>query len=390
MSFQQLLDAMPKKGSPLDWASVQALLGQRVGQMKNTVQDKIFHAEGDVWTHTKMCMQELVGSQEYWQMDRDNQFIVFYAMLTHDIAKPVCTKVDEDGRVSARGHSALGAIDARAFLYKHCVDTAIREQICNIISVHQEPFFLINKENFIHKAREISWRMDWNNLILVSKCDMLGRDYTQKQSVLDDVELCIEQVRQWGFLPQASYANEYTRWRYLNNPQTIDPQFSLHCDMSSGSSVKMMCALPGSGKDTYINTFYSDWEVVSLDEIRKELGVGWQDGSAEVARVAQERCKKLLAKHKNFIFNACNVQKSTREKWLSLFYQYNARVEIICIEKPWEQLVRDDKARDNVVGQKVIEQMMLGWSWPSIQEAEKITIIDTKTLAIKSKKRSLK
>ena len=39
------------------------------------------------------------------QLGAAEREVVFAAALLHDVAKPLCTKVEFDGRVTSRGHS---------------------------------------------------------------------------------------------------------------------------------------------------------------------------------------------------------------------------------------------------------------------------------------------
>lgn len=76
--------------------------------LANTPQDKYHHSEGDVWTHTKMVVDSLLQTEEWTKLSEQNKRIMFLSTLLHDIAKPLCTEISEDGRVSSPGHSRKG------------------------------------------------------------------------------------------------------------------------------------------------------------------------------------------------------------------------------------------------------------------------------------------
>ena len=156
-----------------DWNLIEKLLPISE-KMKLCPQDKNHHAEGDVWTHTKMCINSLINDPQWKVLNHNDQFITFFALLLHDIGKPLTTK-NENGIITAKGHSMTGSIDARIFLWKHNIDFHIREQICSIIEYHQLPFFILNKDDFLFQTRKIAWTQNWNNLLLCAKHDMLGR-----------------------------------------------------------------------------------------------------------------------------------------------------------------------------------------------------------------------
>lgn len=70
------------------------------------VQDSKYHAEGDVWTHTKMVVSELR------KLAPDN-FELLLAGVLHDIAKPATQCCGPEGRVTNLGHAEIGETMAR-------------------------------------------------------------------------------------------------------------------------------------------------------------------------------------------------------------------------------------------------------------------------------------
>ncbi len=109
---------------------------------KTTPQSPVYHAEGDVWTHTMMVVDALLGMPAYQELVAEQQEIVFLAALLHDIAKSTTTVVDpQTGAISQPGHSKRGAIDARIALWDAGVPFATREAVCRLIALHQVPFF---------------------------------------------------------------------------------------------------------------------------------------------------------------------------------------------------------------------------------------------------------
>ena len=62
----------------------------------NCKQDPEWHPEGDVWTHTLHCMDAFASERinEEWE-----DLVVGFAVLCHDLGKPLTTKIGEDGRI---------------------------------------------------------------------------------------------------------------------------------------------------------------------------------------------------------------------------------------------------------------------------------------------------
>lgn len=66
--------------------------------------------------------------------------------------------------------------------------------------------------------------------------------------------------------------------------------------------------------------------MVSLDVIRKELKVKPTDNQGIVIQTAQEQAKKFLRARKEFAWNATNLTKDIRQRQISLFEGYGAKV----------------------------------------------------------------
>ena len=71
-------------------------------KFKETHQDKIWHAEGDVHIHTDMVLEQtydLIANEASYLSD-DDKFSLVIGALLHDIAKPLVTKeAERNGRV---------------------------------------------------------------------------------------------------------------------------------------------------------------------------------------------------------------------------------------------------------------------------------------------------
>jgi hypothetical protein len=129
----------------LDWDAAHNEF-QFVRDMQSCPQDPIYHAEGDVWIHTRMVCEALIENRRWRALAPAEREIVFAASLLHDVAKPATTR-DEDGRITSRGHSKRGEIMTRELLWRMGAPFQAREQVANLIRYHQIPFFLIDRRD---------------------------------------------------------------------------------------------------------------------------------------------------------------------------------------------------------------------------------------------------
>ena len=91
--------------------------------------------------------------------------------------------------------------------------------------------------------------------------------------------------------------------------------------------------MPGSGKDTYIKK-HLDLPVLSLDDLRRKYKAKHSDKKLQgrIIQEAQEQARIYLRKGTSFVFNATNLRKELRQKWMSIFMTYRARIKIVYIE----------------------------------------------------------
>ncbi|MEP1696231.1 MAG: HDIG domain-containing metalloprotein, partial [Paracoccaceae bacterium] len=100
----------------VDWGAIWPLWPE-LGVLDACPQDSIHHAEGDVGTHTRMVVEALVADSDWQNLPPDDQSYLFWAAVLHDVGKPAVTKHEDDGRISSRGHSRVGASIARQLLW---------------------------------------------------------------------------------------------------------------------------------------------------------------------------------------------------------------------------------------------------------------------------------
>jgi predicted kinase len=135
-----------------------------------------------------------------------------------------------------------------------------------------------------------------------------------------------------------------------------------------------MCGLPGTGKDSWIMKCMEgrrpSTEVISLDEIRKELKLKPGDTNGIVIQTAKERAKEYLRQRQSFIWNATNITQSQRRQLVDLFETYKACVRIEYLETTVDEQKRRNHNREAVVPQKNIDEMIGKLQLPEYFEAQ--------------------
>jgi putative nucleotidyltransferase with HDIG domain len=375
LTHKHLLSLVPS--GPLwqtDWAAIWSLWPE-LAVLDTCPQDPIHHAEGDVGTHTRMVVDALVSEPHWQSLPPDDQSTLFWAAVLHDVGKPAVTKQDEEGRISSRGHSRVGASIARQLLWYAGSPFAWREVLCGIITHHQLPFWLIERPDPNRLAIDTSWRCRPDLLCLHAKADVLGRICKDQQALLDSIGLAALTFQEAGCMHGPfGFANDESRVAFFDL-EDRDPHYAAHEDYRC--TVTVMSGLPGAGKDTWVTKHRPEHPVVSLDLIRDELGIAATDNQGQVIQAAHERAREYLRARKDFVWNATNVTRLNRSKVLRLLRDYSARIEIVYIEVGPDQLWRQNRGRPDAVPDSLIEHLARKLEPPEQWEAHRVSVISS-------------
>jgi predicted kinase len=364
-------------GKPLDWDDL-ADSFDWIEDMKSVPQDPIWHAEGNVFIHTKMVVEALTELPEFKKLEVQEQHILVTAALMHDIEKRSTTTEEEiDGqvRIVSPRHAKKGEFTAREILYKSLkTPFFIREKICKLVRLHGLPIWAISKENPDKEVIDASTFVNTAHLTMLSKADVLGRTCVDKADMLLKVdlfkELCIENQ---CFGQTKTFSSNYGRFLYFNKKE-VAPDYKPYDDLIC--TVTVMSALPGSGKDTYIGRNLK-LPTLSLDDIRRENKIAPTDkkNNGRVIQLAKEKAKVFLRAKTSFVFNATNITAEMRARWIGLFVDYNARVKIVYIEVPYKKLKKQNAKRKYPVPPSIIDKMIGKLEIPTVKEAHDIEFV---------------
>lgn len=361
-------------GEPINWDALESQFDW-FREMKGVPQDPIWHAEGDVHTHTKMVVEALVALPEFIALDEQSQHILFAAAMLHDVEKRSTTTTEEiDGieRIVSPRHAKKGEFTTRSILYMDIpTPFEIREQIAKLVRLHGLPLWAIQKEDPNKEVIKASLVVNTMHLSMLAKADILGRICEDADDIFMRIELFNELCRDnHCFGVPRSFASDYGRFLYLNKPDN-SPDYDPYDDLKF--EVLVMCALPGSGKDTYIRQNI-DLPILSLDDIRRTNKIAPTDkkGNGKVIQLGKEQAKVFMRAKESFVFNATNITAEMRGKWISLFVEYGARVKIIYLEVSYKSLLKQNHNRDHKVPENIIHNMIAKLEIPGPTEAHEI------------------
>ncbi len=137
--------------------------------LQTTEQSPRYHAEGNVWNHTVMVVDEAAKVRDR----SENPRVFMWAALLHDIGKPSTTK-NRKGKITSYEHEAVGAGLAGDFLREFSQDGAFIEGVCNLIRYHMQILFVLKELPFA-AVEGMKKHVRISELALFCLCDRLGR-----------------------------------------------------------------------------------------------------------------------------------------------------------------------------------------------------------------------
>jgi tRNA nucleotidyltransferase (CCA-adding enzyme) len=173
--------AHPSRGLALlrSWRMLEVVAPELL-PLETTPQDREWHPEGDVWTHTLQVVDEAALLCADLAQDQARQLAVMLAALCHDLGKPATTRF-EDGRIRSRGHEEAGLVPTTELLDRWHVHTLlgydVRAQVLALVAQHLKPGQLYDERERVSDGaiRRLARKCEPDLLYRVAKADCLGR-----------------------------------------------------------------------------------------------------------------------------------------------------------------------------------------------------------------------
>ena len=361
-----VLNGLLNDGQP-NWDVIESF--DWVERMQECPQDAIYHAEGDVWTHTRMVIEELLNDTDYQRLEGNAQYILFISALLHDIAKPVCT-FKENGRIKSPKHAAVGEKITRELLWN--ADFEIREIVASLVRLHGLPIWSIDKNNPQRSVISSSLRLPNEWLYLLAKADAKGRNCTDKADFLLRIELfkelCLENE---CFHNTKAFHNAHSRFKFFQTD--IDNYPSMIYDDTAFEMI-ILSGIAGSGKDSIQKKDFKDYPSVNLDAIREihKIKPTDKDAQGKVVQIAYEQAKEYCRKKQSFVWNSTNLTLDLRSKLIRTLSVYNPCFKIYYVETPIEKIF---SRRQNDIPLDVLKRMIRQLDMPLSTEVHDVNYI---------------
>jgi putative nucleotidyltransferase with HDIG domain len=326
-----------------------------------------------VWTHVHMVVCEMVASQEWRELPDQDRLETFAAALLHDVCKPE-TRREENGRITNNGHSKMGAVEARKILWKMGFGFAARERVCQMIRVHQVPFWLMERAQWeIDRiVTETSLTVPNKLLAVLAEADAKGRICADQSRMLENVEYFRMAASERGcYDTPFMFSNDHSRLQYFLTPEAKRPDIDLFDTTNCDFTATFMCGLPAMGKSTWAHA--QNQPIVSFDDMKEEMDT---DNQGQVVQAVRERARGYLRKKKSFVWDSTNISKQFRGLPIQLALDYGARVKIVYVETSAAEMQARNSARTSTrVPDAAIGRMLNRWEVPTSVECHEIVFL---------------
>ncbi len=111
-----------------------------LGALMTCPQDKRWHPEGDVWTHTCQVVDEAARLKGDRELSGEEQVVLMFASLCHDFGKPHVTYTSEKGEVLAPKHALAGMGPGLSFLQSIGAPGYVKSKVTILIQEHGAHF----------------------------------------------------------------------------------------------------------------------------------------------------------------------------------------------------------------------------------------------------------
>jgi len=394
-------------GTPSFDACVQALLPlfPLFGECAATPQDSEWHAEGDVYIHTGMVLDELYKVLKTTDVETsaDERLTLIFGALLHDICKPVVTTTAErDGRIRtiAPKHEERGRAYVALPLLELGLPYRVVRDVMALVGYHQVPKQLVIKERpvsaFLNLARKAPVRL----LYLLEQADMRGRICPDLADHLTYLELFRMQCEELGIWREEAYAPWRARLacelgalggdfvdlalgqaamdHEAGRIAVVEEALARSYKARQGfAKLFIMVGPSGSGKTTWIRSHMPEARVVSLDDMREEMTGSRSDRSMEgqARQEAKRRLKEALAAHETVVWDATSLVVDFRRPLVELGLDYGALVTLVVMHKPTAEVLAGNAERDHVVPGRVLQDQLARMQWPEEDEAHRLVVV---------------
>ena len=377
-----------------------------LNELQSTPQDPEWHAEGDVYIHSRMTLDALYTELVRYENENpalcaEERMVLILSTALHDIAKALTTReadIDGQTRIVAPRHAQRGRSYLASLLIPLGLSPLEIEQIFSLVGFHHQPRKIVKRTPEHHGSYwQLHRQVPSHLLNLLCLADLKGRICSTSSSLLEDQhyfelfqdealsafgphqkgwdEEIDEQIRDLDPVTQRFIRTQGRREAekgLIYHPQEVISRSYTY--RQRYAQLYVVCGPSGIGKSRFIQEHYPQATLISLDEIRFELTGSIEDQSQnrKVVHLAQERLRRLLPTTQTIVWDATTLRKDYRDQIFGLADQYQAFTHLDVLIAPYEVALTRNGSRERQVPTEVIQNQYQRWQLPQRTEAHEV------------------
>ncbi len=374
--------------------------------LEHTQQDPEWHAEGNVYIHTQMVLEQIYSILEAQPFSEAEKLTLILSALFHDIAKPVTTKTRVmygKERIVSPKHADAGRSYIAYKLLNLGLSATEARCIMAIVGHHHDPKQLILKDKSTSHYKQLARLAPLHMLYWLELADMRGRtcdDLDEQIDIIEMFKLAAQEEKLWHTQDPYEDWKQYLKGELKNYPEATqdlvianairnyeDEQiYTPHEALSRSydyrdnyANLIVTCGPSGSGKSTWISQNHPDHTTISLDQLREDIAGKRADQSknGQVMQAAKEQLKDALRNNKNIIWDATSLILSQRSAISQLGFNYQANVTLAVFHKAESLIVKQNQDRKYSLPQHILAKQFRNLNFPYANEAHHISYIES-------------
>ena len=193
------------------------------------------HAEGDVWVHTMMVIDEVAKIRHY----ASDPLGLMLSALTHDFGKAICTEI-VNGEIHSYGHETEGLPIIKTFMSRLTSEHRLIKYVLNLSEYHMKPNTLAATGASIKSTNKMfDSSVDPAALLCLAVADGLGKIAPREYISYDDF-----------FIERLAIYREYMSRPYVMGQDLIDAGLKPSKDFSDYLDYAHKLRLAGIEKES--------------------------------------------------------------------------------------------------------------------------------------------
>lgn len=371
------LVSVPKRTLPLPELLVQRL--------KDTPQNPRYHAEGNVYNHTQLVLDQYFQYAEKNSLSQSEKVIYYWAAVLHDLGKIEVTRW-EWGRWRASGHEEAGVSLARDILIGRAeVSVEERHAILQLVRWHHIPLRWGLQQRDLQDYILLGTQVNLRMLGLFGSFDLKGRACEDREKVLQLSDQFQEKIvpqvmdilgpfkdlqKKYRSLDQR---HQDALWTAFTNGEPELLQQLLKMKIEKRIEKTALCVMtigtPRAGKSHYVEQKFSHYYRMDSDTLISERS----------AKVSLEQFKKeisfQLEKQSCVVIDGTNLDVPLRQQLANHIRHTGAHLKYVFFERSLSQINVQNRLSSAPIDESKIQEAYKALHFPHPWEANQLEIV---------------